>query len=59
MTSQKYTILYGRLSQDDGKAVESNSVTNQEILCRGWFLPPNTYDCGSFVVNGTAVIGKE
>ena len=18
---------------------------------RGWFLPPNTYDCGSFVVN--------
>lgn len=33
MTSQKYTILYGRLSQDDGKTVESNSVTNQkEIL---------------------------
>ena len=59
MTSQKYTILYGRLSQDDGKAVESNSVTNQELLCRGWFLPPNTYDCGSFVVNGTAVVGKE
>ena len=59
MTSQKYTILYGRLSQDDGKTVESNSVTNQELLCRGWFLPPNTYDCGSFVVNGTAVVGKE
>ena len=59
MTSQKYTILYGRLSQDDGKAVESNSVTNQELICRGWFLPPNTYDCGSFVVNGTAVVGKE
>ena len=32
---------------------------NQELLCRGWFLPPNTYDCGSFVVNGTAVVGKE
>ena len=31
----------------------------QELLCRGWFLPPNTYDCGSFVVNGTAVVGKE
>ena len=59
MTSQKYTILYGRLSQDDGKAIESNSITNQELLCRGWFLPPNTYDCGSFVVNGTAVVGKE
>ena len=32
MTSQKYTILYGRLSQDDGKAVESNSVTNQRLM---------------------------
>ena len=30
---------------------ESNSIQNQELLCRGWFLPPNTYDCGSFVVN--------
>ena len=37
----------------------SNSITGQELLCRGWFLPPNTYDCGSFVVNGTAVVGKE
>ncbi len=34
-------------------------IVNQELLCRGWFLPPNTYDCGSFVVNGTAVVGKE
>ena len=59
MTSQKYTILYGRLSQDDGKTVESNSITNQELICKGWFLPPNTYDCGSFVVNETAVVGKE
>ena len=23
----------------------------QELLCKGWFLPSNTYDCGSFVVN--------
>ena len=36
-----------------------NSVATQELICRGWFLPPNTYDCGSFVVNGTAVVGKE
>ena len=36
-----------------------NSIVDQELLCRGWFLPPNTYDCGSFVVNGTAVVGKE
>ena len=55
----KITALYCRLSQDDGREGDSNSISNQEILCRGWFLPPNTYDCGSFVVNGTAVIGKE
>ena len=35
------------------------NVHTQELLCKGWFLPPNTYDCGSFVVNGTAVVGKE
>ena len=55
----KITALYCRLSQDDGRDGESNSISNQELLCRGWFLPPNTYDCGSFVVNGTAVVGKE
>ena len=57
------TAIYVRLSKEDIVAAqsgrESNSITNQEILCRGWFLPPNTYDCGSFVVNGTAVVGKE
>ena len=54
------TALYCRLSvDDDNKDMESNFITNQELLCRGWFLPPNTYDCGSFVVNGTAVVGKE
>ena len=36
-----------------------NKFCYQELLCRGWFLPPNTYDCGSFVVNGTAVVEKE
>ena len=56
---EKITALYCRLSQDDALDGESNSITNQELLCRGWFLPPNTYDCGSFVVNGTAVVGKE
>jgi hypothetical protein len=53
------TALYERLSRDDDLDGESNSIVNQELLCRGWFLPPNTYDCGSFVVNGTAVVGKE
>ena len=50
---------YYRLSDEERKYGESASITNQELLCRGWFLPPNTYDCGSFVVNGTAVVGKE
>ena len=36
-----------------------NIAYSQELICKGWFLPPNTYDCGSFVVNGTAVVGKE
>ena len=57
--SGKITALYERLSRDDELTGDSNSIINQELLCRGWFLPPNTYDCGSFVVNGTAVVGKE
>ena len=55
----KITALYERLSRDDDLTGDSNSIINQELLCRGWFLPPNTYDCGSFVVNGIAVVGKE
>lgn len=43
--------IYCRLSQDDGNAGESNSIQTQELICKGWFLPSNTYDCGSFVVN--------
>ena len=57
--NQKITALYCRLSRDDNLEGDSNSIQNQELLCRGWFLPPNTYDCGSFVVKGTAVVGKE
>ena len=47
----KITALYCRLSQDDGLDGESNSIQNQALICKGWFLPSNTYDCGSFVVN--------
>ena len=43
--------LYVRLSRDDENEGDSNSIANQELICKGWFLPPNTYDCGSFVVN--------
>ena len=59
MLKTKITPLYERLSRDDELQGESNSISNQELICKGWFLPSNTYDCGSFVVNGTAVVGKE
>lgn len=57
----KITALYSRLSvgDEDRDGGESNSISNQELICKGWFLPPNTYDCGSFVVNRKAVVGKE
>ena len=45
------TAIYCRLSREDGDKVESNSIASQELICKGLFLPPNTYDCGSFVVN--------
>ncbi|NBI77323.1 hypothetical protein D3Z39_00270 [Anaerotruncus colihominis] len=53
------TALYLRLSRDDDLQGESNSIVNQELICKGWFLPSNTYDCGSFVENRKAVVGKE
>ena len=39
---RKYVIaLYIRLSVEDIKT-ESLSIPNQDVICRGWFLPPNT-----------------
>ena len=51
LDQQKITILYCRLSNEDALDGESNSIANQVVICKGWFLHPNTYDCGSFVVN--------
>ena len=48
---KKITALYCRLSQEDENKSDSDSIINQELICKGWFLPSNTYDCGSFVVN--------
>ena len=42
--------VYVRLSVED-KHTRTASIETQELLCKGWFLPSNTYDCGSFVVN--------
>jgi hypothetical protein len=51
-----HAAIYVRLSKEDGDVsntakTESNSISNQALICKGWFLPSNTYDCGSFVVN--------
>lgn len=35
-------FLYERLSRDDNLEGESYSIGNQDVICRGWFLPPNT-----------------
>lgn len=64
MAEKRKLAFYIRLSDADeevkaGTKDESNSITGQELICKGWFLPPNTYDCGSFVVNRKAVVGKE
>ena len=41
-SNEKYTILYGRLSQEDtqktNKADDSNSILNQDGICQGVFL---------------------
>ena len=42
MASQKYNILYGRLSQEDERQGESNSIHNQENICQGCFLQTAT-----------------
>ena len=52
LDQQKITILYCRLSNEDQLDGESNSIQNHVLICIGWILPPNTYDCGSFVANG-------
>lgn len=41
-TEGKITALYERLSRDDDQTGDSNSIVNQDVICRGWFLPPNT-----------------
>jgi len=52
MMDTTYNVgIYCRLSNDDERDGESVSIENQELICKGWFLHPNTYDCGSFVVN--------
>lgn len=37
--SLKITALYERLSKDDEQNGESNSITNQDGICQGYFRP--------------------
>ena len=41
-TTRYRTALYLRLSREDGDKTESDSIANQDVICRGWFLPPDT-----------------
>ena len=34
-TEGKITALYERLSRDDDQTGDSNSIVNQELLCKG------------------------
>ena len=34
---EEFTALYCRLSQDDGREGESNSIVNQDEICQGYF----------------------
>lgn len=36
MASQKYNILYGRLSQEDARAGDSNSIVNQRRILEAY-----------------------
>ena len=36
LSNQKITALYCRISLDDGSQSESMSISNQELLCKGW-----------------------
>ena len=37
---EEITALYCRLSQDDGREGESNSIVNHDVIYKGWITPP-------------------
>lgn len=39
MSKHQYTALYERLSRDDELQGESNSITNHDVMYRGWNTP--------------------
>ena len=51
-TQAPITALYCRLSRDDELQGESNSISNQEDICQGYFHPKNAM----FLFHDTSVI---
>lgn len=41
MSNQKITALYCRLSQEDMRQGESDSIQNHDVMYRGWITPKN------------------
>ena len=41
MLKNKITPLYERLSRDDELNGESNSISNHDVMYRGWITPKN------------------
>ena len=39
--TSKITAIYERLSRDDDLNGESNSITNHDVMYRGWITPKN------------------
>ena len=48
---QNHLLAFKRANGKGYSASYLRKIHSQELLCKGWFLPSNTYDCGSFVVN--------
>ena len=40
MSIIKITPLYERLSRDDELQGESNSISNHDVIYKGWITPP-------------------
>jgi len=40
--TERITALYERLSRDDEQQGESNSISNQDVICQGVFLQKST-----------------
>ena len=38
--TDKITALYCRLSQEDANEGDSNSITNHDVIYKGWITPP-------------------